>query len=309
MAYKYSFADNEIYSANDINAITKRLVTSGVEDSFTDGVAYNVSKFNEAGKLLYTSGAVPESCLSLKVEDAGEGKILINPGKAFFDDGAVIEIESGGETLPYVSGSKNYVYLKNDLINTNRCYPCCTVSEPEGDYVLLAEINENGAITDKRTYARGKLPGYQSFAGNVMRIQKTIKLTRKGTVGEDYRSSSGSITIDIGNNNFEYILTYVKRSESIPAYGTLPCLGIYDILSNSYLGFLCTKEYTYSSGKHMSYEAGVSENSLYISGGKWMGHKAYINFEIDDGNLTVTLNTYSEETAAPGSLGIDLILF
>ncbi|MBO5734120.1 MAG: hypothetical protein J6R66_04450, partial [Clostridia bacterium] len=125
MSYKFSFADNATYSAVDVNAITKRLVTSGIEDNFTDGVAYNVSKFNEAGKLLYTSGAVPESCLSLKVEDAGNGKILVNPGKAFFDDGAVIEIEAGGETLSYVSGFKNYVYLKNDLADKNKCYPYC----------------------------------------------------------------------------------------------------------------------------------------------------------------------------------------
>ncbi|MBQ3181751.1 MAG: hypothetical protein IJB50_03230, partial [Clostridia bacterium] len=140
MSYKFTFADNEVYTATDVNNITKRLVTAGVEDSFSDGVAYNVSKFNEAtGKLLYTSGTVPESCNSLKVEKSSDSEILINPGCAFFKDGAVIEIEAGGETLPYVSGSKNYVYLQNDLTNTNKCYPACSVDLPTGDYVMLAE--------------------------------------------------------------------------------------------------------------------------------------------------------------------------
>ena len=115
MSYKFSFADNMVYSASDINEITKRLVTSGIEDSFTDGVAYNVSRFNEAGKLLYTSGVVPENCFTLKVIKASDTEVLINPGLAFFNDGATIEIEAGGEILPFVSGSKNYVYLKNDL--------------------------------------------------------------------------------------------------------------------------------------------------------------------------------------------------
>ena len=107
MSYKFSFADNATYNAADINSITKRLVTGGVGDSFQDGVAYNVSKFNEAGKLLYTSGVVPESCQTLKVTKVSDTEILINPGNAFFNDGAVIEIEAGGETLSYISGKKN----------------------------------------------------------------------------------------------------------------------------------------------------------------------------------------------------------
>ncbi|MBQ3118164.1 MAG: hypothetical protein IJC10_00165 [Clostridia bacterium] len=301
MAYKYSFADNEIYGANDINAITKRLVTSGVEDSFTDGVAYNASRFNDAGKLLYTSGAVPESYLSLKVEDAGDGKILINPGKAFFDDGAVIEIEAGGETLSYVSGSKNYVYLKNDLINTNRCYPCCTVAEPEGDYVLLAEISEYGAITDKRTYAKGKLPGYQSVAENVMRIQGSISVT---STGSGYYT--GSRTFDIGNNTFEYILTYVKRADGGVSGQTLPCLGIYDIKESSYLSFYCNN-INNSSGE--LYNASVCVHSLYIRDYPNSNYStAYITFSMDDGKLTVELNAYSKY-GTPVGFGIDLILF
>ena len=164
MSYKFSFADNAIYSATDVNNITKRLVTSGISDSFVDGTAYNVSQFNEAGKLLYTSGTVPESCLSLKVVKYSDTEILINPGVAFFDDGSVIEIEDGGEIMAYVAGAVNYVYLKNDLLASNVAYPYCGTKEPEGDCVLLAEINIYGTITDKRTYAHGKLPGYQSVA-------------------------------------------------------------------------------------------------------------------------------------------------
>ena len=294
MAYKYSFADNEIYGASDINAITKRLVTSGVEDSFADGVAYNASRFNDAGKLLYTSGAVPESCLSLKVEDVGESRILINPGKAFFDDGAVIEIEAGGETLSYVSGSTNYVYLKNDLINTNRCYPCCTAYEPEGDYVLLAEVDANGAITDKRTYARGKLPGYQSFAGdNILHLQESIAITGSGTC------LSGSATFDIGNNNFEYIL-------SLPTVGSNDCLGIYDISAKSYIGFA---HYTDDRVVH-------TNSSLYTYCDRVSGYsvRREISLSLENGILTVDLVVMYTESAYSFSEGthyfpINLILF
>lgn len=201
MAYKCSFKDNEMYGASDINAITKRLVTSGVEDTFADGVPYNVSQFNEMGKLIYTKGVVPEGCLTLKVVPSTEGKILINPGLAFFDDGSFIEIEDGGEEMPYVSGAVNYVYLKNDLYNMNISYPCCTTEEPTGDYVLLAVIGENGGIEDKRTYAKGKLPGYQSIGSQILQFNEEVEFTLDG--GSVYEKV---VTFDIGANTFEYIL-------------------------------------------------------------------------------------------------------
>lgn len=306
MSYKFSFADNTTYDAADINAITKRLVTSGIEDDFfVDGVAYNVSSFNEAGKLLYTSGAVPESCFSLKVENIGDDKILINPGKAFFNDGAVIEIELGGETLSYVSGSKNYVYLKNDLINTNRCYPCCALVEPDGDFVMLAEIDEKGVVTDKRTYAQGRLPGYQSVAGNVLVIDE--KLTR--TVETAGKTHTGSATFDIGNNNYEYILVMTPRPSTSYSYDPMPCLGVYDIKTGSYLGFHGSKYHDFSSGG----TGGFSEGHLYShyedGGDKYIR----LTFSISDGKLTVnytyyTYNQYWNE-GSTYSINIKLFLF
>ena len=230
MAYKFSFADNEIYSASDINEITKRLVTSGIEDSFTDGVAYNVSKFNEAGKLLYTSGVVPESCLTLRVDKTSDTEILINPGTAFFDDGATITVEDGGETLSFASGSKNYVYLKNELVDKNICYPYCGTEEPSGDYVILAEIDENGTISDKRTYARGKVGGYQSLSGEKLYLVETIKTFVTGN-----HAASGSAEFDIGDNSFEYILFLPPDDGSLS-----DALSLYRISDGKIMSFYST---------------------------------------------------------------------
>lgn len=297
MAYKYSFADNEAYGASDINAITKRLVTSGIEDSFADGVAYNVSNLNEMGKVIYTQGVVPESCLTLKVVAASEGKILINPGLAFFADGSVIEIADGGEEMSYVTGAINYVYLKNDLLNMNVSYPYCGTEAPEGDYVMLAEISESGAISDKRTYARGKLPGYQSVASNTMILNDKIYL--ENTTPYKRLSLSGSATFDIGENNFEYILTYVKSDSQ-----THPCLGIYDVVNCSYLGFHCVNS---------SYSASCSTDSLYIQDYNSSARRyTYITFALANGKLTVTLNAYDERGFDSGESVLryfNLILF
>lgn len=301
MAYKYSFADNEIYSADDLNAITKRLVTSGIEDSFEDGTAYNVSRFNEQGKLLYTSGIVPETCMTLKVVPDGEGKVLINPGRAFFDDGAVIEIEAGGESLSYVADIKNYVYLKNDLLNNNICFPACSTEEPTGDYVLLAEIDETGKITDKRTYAKGRLPGYQSVVGNVMRLKETI------TINTEKSSSilDGSASFDIGDNNFEYILAYreyePKKETYGPTYGT--CLGIYDIANDHYRNFNTSDEK--KNDKRLAIQRIQQEYYQF--------HRSvYAKFELENNILTVFLHvfdSYKDFPAGAHSFDIDLILF
>ena len=299
MAYKYSFADNEIYSADDLNAITKRLVASGIEDSFENGEPYNVTKFNEQGTLLYTSGVVPETCLTLKVISDGEEKILINPGKAFFNDGAVIEIEQGGETLSFVRGAKNYVYLKNDLLNENICFPACTVEEPSGDFVMLAEIDENGVISDKRIYAKGRLPGYRSLSGEMMNLKGKIQVTYSSP-GDGF----GSKTFDIGDNNFRYIfsITWPNGEE----YGAI---GLYDIENNRYM--TCRSEEPFR---------GVASADAYMYLDRISVHSTdtgythdYITFSLAEGKLTVDFTRYSPymgkyETGTTDDMDINLIL-
>lgn len=229
MSYKYSFADNAVYSADDVNKITKRLVTAGIEDSFENGVAYNVSKFNEVGKQVYTSGVVPESCQTLKVTSFGEGKILINPGLAFFDDGSVIEIEAGGEELAYTKDMVNYVYLKNDLESANISFPFCATEEPEGDFVLLAIIDEKGNITDKRKYAQGKLPGYQSLALGALYINENVELEITNN-----HLAEGIAEFDVGSNNFKHIFSVGKSD----LYGQYETMTVYNVEDGSIISFV-----------------------------------------------------------------------
>lgn len=206
MSYSFSFADNATYSATDVNRITSRLVTRGVTDPFKDEVPYNLSKFNEAGTLIYTDGAVPDSVNTLKVTVNGS-TATINHGTAFFSDGASITIELGGHTLSLIDGAVNYVYLKNDLIASNECYPVVSTEAPTRIDVPLAEICD-GVVTDKRKYAMGKLPGYASNANYRLLIQDTVE-----TDGRTIPSK----TYDIGNNN--YIMLFSKYSEPRGATG------------------------------------------------------------------------------------------
>jgi len=224
MAYNFSFCDNEIYSATDVNSITSRLVTAGVEDVFSDGVPYNLSRFNEQGALLYTAGTVPETVHTLLVtKGTEENTVTILPGTAFFKDGAQITIEAGGHTLEVPQGVASYVYLKNDLVDTNTCYPTASKDAPTGDFVLLAEIKEDGTILDRRTFARGKLPGYASNEGYVMKITDWVTVT--GLVAENK-------TYDIGNNNYRFVLAVQDGNGQ-----SRRCLGIYNIAEGTYNSF------------------------------------------------------------------------
>ena len=198
MSYSYSFVPNNVYGADDINEITKRLVTKGVEDTFEDGVPYNFSHINTVSKNISTLGVIPENNTSLMVTNNGkvndEYTITIAEGTAFFEDGSTITVYDGGETLPFVYGQKNYVYLHRDL-NLNKNMPNVTLTKPEGDYVPLAEISENGTVTDTRVFAKGKLPGYMSDYNNAKKIEASI---------------TGKYTqIDLGGTNYKSIICFV----------------------------------------------------------------------------------------------------
>lgn len=198
MSYSYSFVPNNVYGADALNEITKRLVTSGVEDSFENGVPYNFGHINTISKNISTMGVIPENNSSLKVTNNGkvgdEYTITIADGTAFFEDGSTITIYDGGETLPYTYGQKNYVYVVRDL-NLNKNMPKVTLTEPEGDFVPLAEISETGVVTDTRTFAVGKLPGYMSDYNNSKNIVADI--------------IDGKMEIDLGGDNYSLLLVNI----------------------------------------------------------------------------------------------------
>ena len=290
MSYHFTFADNESYSAADLNAVTARLVTGGVADSFVDGVPYNLSALNDLGTVLYTDGVVPESTDNLRVT-LKDGEILIAPGSAFFKSGAVIEITDGGHTLPYNPGTKLYVYLYNDLKKSNRCYPAAESEEPDGDFVLLAEISEEGKVTDKRVYAKGKLPGYASSAMYTVKIEDTVKLT-------DGKPESKTYLTD---GSYSHLLA-VKR-------GTLGdyrerfnfCVGVYSFENDDYVS--CD----YADGNNCGLS--VERLTVYRSGSV-SAHAAVTQTAVGDkAAIRLDFECFHSGVPAPEAFPITLYLF
>lgn len=286
MAYKYSFADNETYGAEDMNKMVGRLVSGGVSDPFSDGTPYNLSSFNSAGALLYTSGAVPETVNTLKVSPAQEGKVLINPGTAYFNDGSLIDITAGGHSLSFTAGVKNYVYLKNDLASSNTSYPVCSPTAPTGDFVPLAEISEAGEITDVRTYAKGKVPGYASSALYTMKIADTVAVTDGQPENKTYQ---------LGNNSYRYLMAI--QDDSVVGTNTYCCLGVYSFSDGTILSFY---------GNELS-SRGRSDEELYLYRNN--NHLGTATVTVAGSVLTLHTSYFNEASIDLGSFPITLYLF
>ena len=184
MPYKSTFHDNASYGASDVNAALAQLVTSGIADPFTDGVPYNASKLNEIIHGIAMPGVVPETDTACKcILNTDAHTVRISAGTAFFADGSRITFDMEGETLPYTPGREQYVYLLAAPEENRNC-PVCSAAEPSGDYVMLAEISADGTLADRRTYAKGKLPGYQSdynMGKKIVQEEITEELDRLGT--------------------------------------------------------------------------------------------------------------------------------
>ncbi len=172
MGYTYNFFDNQIIGAEDLNNLAKRFVTEGVADIFKNGLPHNISNLNSIVTANATEGVVPDTDNSLKVYVSGSN-ILISPGTAFFPDGTTMTVDSDGITLPYTKGTSQYVYLISDR-STNSCFAMTSRDVRVGNLLVLAKVETDGTVTDKRQYAKGKIPSaYASTTGLITKKKLT----------------------------------------------------------------------------------------------------------------------------------------
>ncbi len=127
MGYSYDFKNNELYSADDINAIRASLINKGIIGGTSAAFKVTVS----------------------------DGKVFVSEGAAVFEDGSRLNIDSDGVELEYIPDVINYVYLLNDT-GLNKNTVNVSTDEPVGDYIMLAEIDETGEVEYKRTYSTAK---------------------------------------------------------------------------------------------------------------------------------------------------------
>ncbi len=204
MGYTFSFADNETYGTDDINAAFGRLIQSGV--GFYSGNTNLIAGMNETTADYLESGVNLDGCQAeLLAED---GTVKIHPGWAFFQDGSTITIDAAGVTLPYASGSPNYIYLLRDPAR-NMAEPVISTEAGSGDFVPIAQISAGGVLTDTRKFAVSKIA---PNAANVYLERGIPDITLTSSMD----TTVPIATFDAGGAWFRYILVTHEKGKAIP---------------------------------------------------------------------------------------------
>ena len=279
MSYSYGFFDNQLIGVDHLNAITERLIGKGV------GVApESISDFNDINQSVVSGGIVPDTVSSLKVTK-NEDKVLINPGVAFFDDGTFIEIEDV-EELPLISGETNYVYLKSSF-SENRAYPVCSLTEPDEKDVLLAIVNKEGNILDKRVYAKGKTVCY----GNIDIYNHKARYYITPETIDKYNSATAKIKVYCNPSFYERILF-----ESI---GENNNIAIYNVDDGSKI--------SYGTSEQSVHSIAISEK-LKVYGYNYYAWEANITKEEDGFLINFNGYKYVGTVQTPQSFYLDITL-
>lgn len=192
MAYKCSFMDNQVYTAQDVSDIFARITSGGVV--FTD-TGYVFGDLNETQNQAVTGGVTRDTDSCKVINEDGIYKI--SKGACFMDDGTAIIFDEDGYHIDIAEGTENYVYLfRNDVANS---IDVVVSTYAGGDGCIpLAEIDRNGHIYDRRRYATSKVDiGTQGSIRNF-----TVNFT------ECSQSGSETVTVDMGDGAFSHIIMW-----------------------------------------------------------------------------------------------------
>lgn len=157
MAINYSFVDSALYGTDDINSIAQKLTGAGIMPFLTKD-SYNVSDLNAVTSALVETGVQLNGCVC-SVENPGTAEMIvrIEKGIVFFESGVSLTVDGDGYVIAVMPNKSGYVYAyyrpslqKADIVFEENL-------PTDGEYVLLAEVLENGSIMDKRTYAKSKI--------------------------------------------------------------------------------------------------------------------------------------------------------
>lgn len=153
MGIKKYFLDNEIYGADDVNAVFSHIVTGGV--STFDGTKSFTGEINDAMRETLGEGADtynPDSCL-VAYED---GVCRVKSGVCFMPNGMCLEVDSAGFELSVTGGEEYYVYAEYSETENDLSIKA-SQTQSENLSVPLAFINKDGTVEDRRQFASAKV--------------------------------------------------------------------------------------------------------------------------------------------------------
>lgn len=196
-----TFEDNTAVTLEDLNNVA---VDLGYADfSAFDTEKFGVDKLNQITSDLVSSGVLrtgENGALGCEVI-VSDGKAYVQAGIIVFESGAKMRITDpvGIDLLP-----NTFIYAMLDLA-TGTAKLEASESEPAGDYVLLAKVDENSNLADRRSSCVAKV--------NLTADQKNIY--RECTVNVS-RFKDSVTEVDMGSSAFSYIYVIGYDTKYIP---------------------------------------------------------------------------------------------
>ena len=193
-----TFEDNTAVTLEDLNNVAVDL--GHADFSAFDTEKFGVDKLNQITSDLVSSGVLrtgENGALGCEVIVSGD-KAYVQAGVIVFTSGAKIRITNpvGIDLIP-----GTYIYALNDSA-TGKVSLVATETEPDGDYVLLAEVNSYGVIADKRSSCVAKV----SMTADIQNVYRevTVSVSQNG-------GSEVEFEVDMGSSAFSCI--YVISAE------------------------------------------------------------------------------------------------
>lgn len=153
--FRYTFVNDTVYSTDDINDITKNLTGAGIAP-FQTKDSYTEEDLNGLTAALTTSGTAGDSCRCTK--DGNTVKIA--EGILYFENGVTLTVDSAGYSVDVPKNSEGYVYAHFDTVTNTADIVFAEELPASGYHVTLAEVSSAGELTDRRTYARSRVPSF-----------------------------------------------------------------------------------------------------------------------------------------------------
>ena len=189
MGYKCSFMDNEAYTAQDVNDAIGRIAGDGA--AFSDA-GDTLADLNTALAGIVGSGTQLCGCGVTETD----GVYKIGAGTCFMEDGSQITFDSDGYEITPEAEVKNYVYVKRN-VTENTIDVIVSQTPGSGDFVPLAEIAEDGSVSDTRKFATAKV---------VLKSGQNIPARSFTVKGRVPQKSTIIFSVNAGYSEWKYLI-------------------------------------------------------------------------------------------------------
>lgn len=312
MKFEAGFLADNTYGVRHINRLVRSLVTKGIVDYPFPEDESEIGSFNINGFVQFLSedGVIPETHKSMLVEKTDTGYIL-NPGMAFLDNGIYIFLETAQE---FSCEPLMKVYWMHDTL-TDKVEFMCTAEYPtSGSYLPLAEILEDGTVSNVRKCARAKLPGMASDYNRTKKIVIDESFTFDQKQGHYSNGYYTLAKIDLGGKDFKYLLFVCKSYTSWAIVDLESGETRYTYLTSSStntqtkVGAWNENQPGESTGSTGTPDFNMSIANSY-SGGNWNGIYVDIVSISEDGLLTLKLVDGGTKQVTTTKLNFELYAF